>query len=128
MTAAKACLQKLPQLRFLKFIAHPESLLDYDSGEDELYEEILNHRFAKETRLAADKIFESLASSCPSLVALVIDASDADPLVTPVGFLRAKQLDLYGKPTYVGVPVQVQELVYHEPCSKILFEESARPL
>lgn len=101
--------------------------MDYDD-EDELNEPYRNQHFAQEARLAADMIFDSLASSCPSLVALVIDASGAELHARPVGFLRAKQLDLYGKTTFVGVPVPLRELVYHEPCSEILSEEVSRPL
>lgn len=111
---------------------HPQSLTESDSDEDEdeddFREEINDRRFDKESKQVADRIFERLADFCPFLVALVIDASDANPLVMPAGFLRAKQLDLYGKMTHVGVPIQPRELPYHEPCSEILCEEVSRAL
>lgn len=107
---------------------HPQSLTESDSDEDDFREEINDRRFDKESKQVADRIFERLADSCPFLVALVIDASDANSLVMPAGFLRAKQLDLYGKTAHAGVPVRPRELVYHEPCSEILSEEVSRPL
>lgn len=76
----------------------------------------------------ADRVFDRLAHPCPHLGALAINASQAsimyDVNTEPCGFLRAKQVDLYGKMTHVRVPVEAGELRFHVPFSDILEEET----
>jgi hypothetical protein len=54
----------------------------------------------------ADHIFETLASACPHLVALVIEATreDGSKLVCG-GFVRTKQINILGRTSYVGFPL-----------------------
>ncbi|KAK5136360.1 hypothetical protein LTR08_003486 [Meristemomyces frigidus] len=73
----------------------------------------------------ANRILGALCDSCPNLNALVIDArrtdqdcSDQD--VRQFGFLRARQTDICGRVTAVGVPIKAHLIKHYEPCSEIL--------
>jgi hypothetical protein len=70
----------------------------------------------------ADKILSTLASSCPRLKVVVIEATWeyglADYAVR--AFLKSKQIDLFGHSTVVGMPVEPHMIKHYEPCSDVL--------
>ena len=73
----------------------------------------------------ADKIFSTLASSCPRIKVVVIESvwnyGRDDRAVR--AFLRSKQTDLYGRTTVVGMPVEPHMVKHYEPCSDILYPD-----
>lgn len=78
-------------------------------------------RAEKEAKVAADHIFESLAQTCPSLVALSFDLNDAyGSAVYNVDFLRVRQIDIFGRTTYAARAVEIDTIKFYEPCSDIL--------
>lgn len=119
-------MKALTNLRVLKLTVHSGYMAMYDSILDEGDAELqyLELRMHKEARTVADRIFDGLAQSCPQLVAVAMDAADAVPFMTPAAFIRAKQVDLYGKVSYVATPVSLSDIKHHEPCSSILQGEA----
>lgn len=79
-------------------------------------------RAKDQARAAADLVFDSLVPCCPWFVALALDLNtehDSDSMCS-VEFLRSKQIDLFGKTSYVGRPVEQGTIKYYEPCSDVL--------
>lgn len=73
---------------------------------------------------AAQKVFSALATDCPKLTVLDINALDASiGCIEDRTFLRAKQTDIYGNVKHVGAPVQRAMAKYDEPASDILEPE-----
>ena len=74
-----------------------------------------------QVKSAADKMFDSLANDCPHFVALAVNMTNSiRQCQGHLGFLRTKNIDLYGKVTYAASVVPQEELKNHEPCSEIL--------
>jgi hypothetical protein len=71
-----------------------------------------------------DKIFSSLAVSCPSLtvVILKVDGRTVERWEDDgtQSFLRSKQIDLYGQTRVVDMFVEPHMVKHHEPCAEIL--------
>lgn len=94
-----------------------------DDDEGDLNEEVKELRWEIELANAkdqakemADEIFERLTLACPRLVAVVIGLHDNhDTLCDSHGFLRAKQTDLFGRTSSVGVLVDEDEVKYYAP-------------
>lgn len=76
---------------------------------------------------AADKIFSTLASTCPRFVALVIEARCVPESrlcgFQAYAFLKSKQTDLYGHTSVVGMAVEPHMVKHYEPCAEILEPE-----
>jgi hypothetical protein len=134
----------LPQLRFLKLAISPRCfIMDYDDiddldddSEDDDSELVMLREMrdlkrasriavAKpQVKSAADKMFDSLANDCPYFVALAVNMTNSiRQCQGHLGFLRTKNIDLYGKVTYAASVVPQEELKNHEPCSEILENE-----
>jgi hypothetical protein len=67
----------------------------------------------------ADKILSTLASDCPRLKVVVIEAACQYGRVN-YAFLKSTQIDLYGHTTIVGMLVEPHMVKHYEPCSDIL--------
>lgn len=78
-------------------------------------------RAKDQARAAADLVFDSLVPSCPWFVALIVDLNTeyGDPLHS-MEFLRSKQINVFGKMSYVGRPVEQGTIKHYEPCSNVL--------
>lgn len=64
----------------------------------------------------ADEILERLKLACPRLVAVVIGIhDDNDAYCDSHVCVRAKQTDMFGKTTSVGVLVDEEEIKYYVP-------------
>jgi hypothetical protein len=103
--------------------------LDSDDGsESGVFAEMRDLRRASRTAVAgpqvksaADMIFDSLALDCPHFVALAVNmTNDVRQCQGHLGFLRTKNIDLYGNVAYAASVVPQEELKNHEPCSEIL--------
>jgi hypothetical protein len=133
-------MRKLPQLRFLKLAISPgcfdigyDELEDLDDDSDDdgdsaiLYEMRDLRRASRiaiakpQVKSAADKIFDSLARDCPRFIALAVNMTNSvRQCQGHLGFLRTKNIDVYGKITYTASAVPQEELKNHEPYSEIL--------
>jgi 3D (Asp-Asp-Asp) domain-containing protein len=128
----------------LKLIVRPECLRaeylepdedDYNS-EDEMQNSCYCLREKDQARMARDQvnamanhIFGTLASACPHLVALVVEAVREDGIVHDCGgFIRTRQIDMFGETSYVGVPVEKKAIKYYVPRSGILEELAGEDL
>lgn len=73
----------------------------------------------------ADKILSTLAPRCPKLKVVVVETTweygQAGYAVR--AFLKSKQIDLYGRATVVGMPVELCMVKHYEPCSDILEDD-----
>jgi hypothetical protein len=105
--------------------------LDDDSDDDmesEIYREMRDLRRASrisiakpQVKSAADKMFDSLANDCPQFIALAVNMTNSiRQCQGHLGFLRTKNIDIYGTVTYAASVVPQEELKHHEPCSEIL--------
>lgn len=69
----------------------------------------------------ADRIFDTLASTCPHLIAesiwLIIEGGSA---LDSCAFLRSRQTDSQGRAQYVAVPIDEKLIKYYEPCAEVL--------
>ena len=128
----------MPQLRFLKLAISPRCfIMDYDDiddldddSEDDDSELVMLRDLKRASRIAvakpqvksaADKIFDSLARDCPRFIALAVNMTNSvRQCQGHLGFLRTKNIDVYGKITYTASAVPQEELKNHEPCSEIL--------
>lgn len=128
----------MPHLRFLKLAISPrcfaigyDEIDDIDSdGESDggILAEMRDLKRASriatakpQVKSVADKIFNSLAHDCPKLVALAVNMTNSvRQCQGHLGFLRIKNIDLYGNVTYAATVVLQEELKIHEPCSEIL--------
>ena len=79
----------------------------------------------------ADKVFSTLASTCPHFVALVIEAKCV-PETQESGrlrgfqafaFMKSKQTDLYGHTSVVRMAIEPHMVKHDEPCAEILEPE-----
>jgi hypothetical protein len=134
-------LRKLPNLRFLKLAISPRCFamdyddlddLDDDSDDDDtelgMLREMRDLKRASriavakpQVKSAADKMFDSLANDCPHFVTLAVNmTNNIRQCQGHLGFLRTKNIDLYGKVTYAASVVPQDELKNHEPCSEIM--------
>jgi hypothetical protein len=68
-------------------------------------------------------VFETLAPTCPHFMALVVEATwgDGDDLDCG-GFIRTRQIDVFGQTKYVGVQVEKSAVKYYVPSSDVLVE------
>jgi len=71
---------------------------------------------------AADRVFSSLAKTCPHLIAFDVQAND-DGISDQRPFLRAKQIDVHGCMKYVGVRSNFSMIRHAEPASDVLKDE-----
>ena len=131
-------MRKLPHLRFLKLLISPrcfiigydeiEELDSDDESESGVLQEMRDLKRASKIATAkplvksvADKMFDSLAHDCPNFVAIAVNMTNSvRQCQGHLGFLRTKNIDLYGNVTYAASVVPQQELKNHEPCSEIL--------
>jgi hypothetical protein len=71
-----------------------------------------------------DKIFSSLAASCPDLTVVILKVDGRtverydDDGTHP--FLRSKQIDLHGQTRVVGMAEELHMVKHCEPCAEIL--------
>jgi hypothetical protein len=83
------------------------------------------HVVQRQAKRVADVVLSTLALNCPTLAAVVIKTTwhitDAGPLVH--AFSKSKQIDLYGRPTIVGMAVEPHMVKHHVPCADILEAE-----
>jgi hypothetical protein len=109
---------------------------DYYNSEDEMQNSFWCLKEKDQTRMAVDQvnamanhIFGTLASACPHLVAPAVEVVRGDGFVRNCGgFIRMKQIDMFGKTSYVGVPVEKKAIKYYVPCSEILEELAGEDL
>lgn len=73
-----------------------------------------------QAKIAADQIFDSLASACPVLVAIVIDYAENWDVWQRVGFVRSKQTDRAGNERFVGLPVDIKTIEDYTPYPDVL--------
>lgn len=131
------CLRKLKSMRVLSlavFVSVP-TLEDMELSEDG-YDSDVDHELylmksdacrkaVKDAERAANHIFDSLAQSCPLLVALSIDLyeSGGDP-IERMDSLRTKQIDLFGNTRHVARSIEAGTIKFYEPCSDVLETEN----
>ena len=82
--------------------------------------ELQSERARNQARVAADFVFDRLAPYCPWFVALVmqLNTEEGDCIGT-VEYMRSQQTDVFGKATYVGLPVEEGTIKYYEPCCHV---------
>lgn len=79
----------------------------------------VNHVFTR----AANKVFQTLAPSCPAFTALLFRAQEIDDILSSdylFAFVRSSGFDKSGCATYEAMSVQPHLLKHYEPCSDIL--------
>jgi hypothetical protein len=67
----------------------------------------------------ADKLFSTLATSCPRFTVVVLDDHGPKSPGTPA-FLKSRQIGLNDRRTVVGTPVELGMVKDYEPCSDFL--------
>jgi hypothetical protein len=86
-------------------------------------ETVRAHKRERVIKKPVDRIFSSLAASCPDLTVVVLKVNGILEMSEDTGthpFLRSKQIDLYGQTRVVGMAEELHMVKHHEPCSEIL--------
>lgn len=77
-------------------------------------------------KLAVDKIFQTLAPTCPDLLAIIMNVTGEFGYDLrykpswPPAFIRSKQTDPFGRAMYVGAPIDAHMIKDYEPCFDLL--------
>jgi hypothetical protein len=104
-----------------------EELLDFEFDPTRLLPnpgELRAYKREGVVKKTVDKIFSSLAASCPNLTVVVLKVDGRtvqryeDDGTHP--FLRSKQIDLHGQTSVAGMAVEQHMVKHYEPCSEIL--------
>jgi len=128
------CVSHLRSLRLIKFDVQSGCVSNeelYDSVYDRASsEELVDLRLdkwcrlaASEAKVAADHIFARLAKPCPHFVVLSIDINEHyGAELECTGFLRSTQTDVFGRTTYVALPIDWRTLKHCVPDPEILHD------
>lgn len=108
-------------------------------NDDEGRPRFTNDYLTLQTNKRADKVFNALAPSCPRFLALVFEykgvyrycyqlcgrycTCDEEEAMLELAYLRARQVDLYGQWTVVGVRVEPHMVKHHVPYTDVLEPE-----